>query len=506
MVEDLSPKLGPLASEINILSRDDFLKSIKAHTLSFVAFYDYEDISRPDITFFKEIQLTVNQLKKDGLDATFGFYNDKVDHWMADTYFLHYHTLPKLKVFYRGEALTYSGGNRSTHIKAWVKRITREVKPSTLEIKELNQFKSLMQDVDLLAVYYGDLDSADYKVYLEAMGQLKSPLFTHTRQDECLQYLLNMTNPVTGDSEPPSILDRHQVNEVFLMNTDLVGKNQGISRLYSGFKVGDIAKEFKKLSEYKVMVLNKKMTNIKRKKQTFFMIDRDFGKREAWFEKFCSQNQISISCYFLDKDMEDTKAFWQYAIGFRLTGKVQVMLLAHVMHQDVSSSPKKYLLKSENILSEGDFAKFYKGYLENELEQFVKSEPVPETVVMDGDVTVVVADNFQEIVKENTDNEILLYIHSPNCEVCEEVSPIFNQLATTLKTKYPSVPIKLMKINNHLNDVPGVNVEGYPSFYLYLLEDKTAPLAMGWPRFEHDEVLNHMRNFPAWKDADLQDL
>lgn len=46
-VEDLS-KLGPLQQQINIMSYNDFIDSIKKKPLTFVAFYNYQDISKQD--------------------------------------------------------------------------------------------------------------------------------------------------------------------------------------------------------------------------------------------------------------------------------------------------------------------------------------------------------------------------------------------------------------------------------------------------------------------------
>jgi len=179
--EDLS-KLSPLTEiGLPVLSRTNLYNNIKVHQLAIVAFYDYNDIASKDIQLFKEFLTAVNQLNAEGHNTFFGYYNDSIDSNMEEKYFLHYHTLPKIKVFFKGEALTYNGGHRTAHIKNFVKRLLRETKTRSMHITSGDQLENLVKTIDLMAVFVGNLEGKNYEQYLEVMKTYSSQvLFTHT--------------------------------------------------------------------------------------------------------------------------------------------------------------------------------------------------------------------------------------------------------------------------------------------------------------------------------------
>jgi ACT domain-containing protein len=48
------------------VDRGSFYKAVKEHSLSIIAFYDYNDLAKPDISLFKEMTTAVSQLKSEG--------------------------------------------------------------------------------------------------------------------------------------------------------------------------------------------------------------------------------------------------------------------------------------------------------------------------------------------------------------------------------------------------------------------------------------------------------
>lgn len=189
-----------------------------------------------------------------------------------------------------------------------------------------------MDDTDLLAVYYGDLFSTSYRIYLETMTQYKSALFCNTQSSQVLQALLNMT------SQNPDKAEEISGDEIFLVNSERVTDIDGAKRLDSDFvTTEDIIKEFQELKKYQVAMLNieRFKVNVAKKKVFLFMIDRDFAKREMWFEKFCMKNQSKFSCYFADKDTNDFVPIWKDHFGMTLNHKPQVMYLDY-RNRDIS--------------------------------------------------------------------------------------------------------------------------------------------------------------------------
>ena len=91
-------------------------------------------------------------------------------------------------------------------------------------------------------------------------------------------------------------------------------------------------------------------------------------------------------------------------------------------------NPKKYEvngdLSEENILSY--INKFWKG----ELKLFLRSEKIPEK--NDGDIFVLVGNNFQKEVLDN-DKDVLVYFYSSQCRMCKEFEPLLEELAKKWK-------------------------------------------------------------------------
>ena len=77
---------------------------------------------------------------------------------------------------------------------------------------------------------------------------------------------------------------------------------------------------------------------------------------------------------------------------------------------------KKYPYSQDKEITEKDIGEFVDEFVAGNIEPSIKSEPIPE--MQEGPVTVVVANNFEEIVMDS-DKDVLLEFYAPWCGHCK---------------------------------------------------------------------------------------
>jgi protein disulfide isomerase family A protein 3 len=103
------------------------------------------------------------------------------------------------------------------------------------------------------------------------------------------------------------------------------------------------------------------------------------------------------------------------------------------------------------------------------LEPYLKSQPIPEQT---GDVKVVVAKNFDDIVNDDS-KDVLIEFYAPWCGHCKSLAPKYDELAKKLK-KESSIVIAKMDATE--NDVPSqYQVQGFPTIYFAPKNNKENP-------------------------------
>ncbi|KAH9623725.1 hypothetical protein KSS87_006307 [Heliosperma pusillum] len=101
-------------------------------------------------------------------------------------------------------------------------------------------------------------------------------------------------------------------------------------------------------------------------------------------------------------------------------------VIAYTVHEDSG----KFILDGEVTLEK--LKAFGDDFLQDKLiNPLQKSDPIPET--NDGDVKIVVGDNFDQIVLDES-KDVLLQIYAPGCDRCQSLEPIYNKLAQHLRS------------------------------------------------------------------------
>ncbi|KAJ9188857.1 hypothetical protein P3X46_000215 [Hevea brasiliensis] len=126
---------------------------------------------------------------------------------------------------------------------------------------------------------------------------------------------------------------------------------------------------------------------------------------------------------------------------------------------------KKFVLNGEVSLDK--IKTFGEEFLEDKLKPFFKSDPVPEN--NDGDVKIVVGNNFDEIVLDES-KDVLLEIYAPWCGHCQALEPTYNKLAKHLRGIESLV---IAKMDGTTNEHPRAKADGFPTILFFPAGNKS---------------------------------
>ncbi|KAG4968467.1 hypothetical protein JHK87_034118 [Glycine soja] len=126
---------------------------------------------------------------------------------------------------------------------------------------------------------------------------------------------------------------------------------------------------------------------------------------------------------------------------------------------------KKFVLDGE--VTADKIKAFGDDFLEDKLKPFYKSDPVPES--NDGDVKIVVGNNFDEIVLDES-KDVLLEIYAPWCGHCQALEPIYDKLAKHLRNIESLV---IAKMDGTTNEHPRAKPDGFPTLLFFPAGNKS---------------------------------
>lgn len=147
--------------------------------------------------------------------------------------------------------------------------------------------------------------------------------------------------------------------------------------------------------------------------------------------------------------------------------------------QDISKN-QKFPFSQEEKITETAVADFVKSYVDGSLKPSVKSEPIPES--NDGPVTVIVANNYQDIVIDN-EKDVLVEFYAPWCGHCKSLAPKYEELGALYAAH--SGKVTVAKVDATANDVPD-EIQGFPTLKLFAAGKKDAPITYKGPRTVED--------------------
>jgi protein disulfide isomerase family A protein 3 len=154
----------------------------------------------------------------------------------------------------------------------------------------------------------------------------------------------------------------------------------------------------------------------------------------------------------------------------------------------VAFNAKKQPFKMEDEFSVANLEKFANAFKNDELKPYIKSAPLPDN--NDGPVKVVVGQNFDEIVNDNT-KDVLIEFYAPWCGHCKSLEPTFNELGEALAGVKD---ITIAKMDATANDVPPpFEVSGFPTLYWAPMGKKDRPKKYQGGRSK-DDFINFIKS------------
>ncbi|KAE8659518.1 Protein disulfide isomerase-like 1-5 [Hibiscus syriacus] len=130
----------------------------------------------------------------------------------------------------------------------------------------------------------------------------------------------------------------------------------------------------------------------------------------------------------------------------------------------------KYLLQSDP--TQRNIEEFCSGLLDGSISTYFKSQPIPDN--NNASVLAVVGKTFDDLVLNSSKN-VLLEVYTPWCINCETTSKQVEKLAKHFKGLDNLV---FAKIDASANEHPKLQVDDYPSLFLYKAGDKDNPIKL----------------------------
>ncbi|KAM3399097.1 protein disulfide isomerase-like 1-4 [Capsicum galapagoense] len=131
-----------------------------------------------------------------------------------------------------------------------------------------------------------------------------------------------------------------------------------------------------------------------------------------------------------------------------------------------NENPRKYIFDGEITVEK--LKAFGEDFLGDKLRAFYKSDPIP--VNNEGDVKIVVGNNFDDIVLDES-KDVLLELYAPWCGHCQSLEPTYNKLAKHLRGIQSLV---IAKMDGTTNEHPQGKAEGFPTLLFFPAGNKTA--------------------------------
>ncbi|KAJ8340306.1 hypothetical protein SKAU_G00349390 [Synaphobranchus kaupii] len=364
---------------------------------------------------------------------------------------------PTLKIFRDGEdSGGYDGPRTADGI---VSHLKKQAGPASVEIKTMAEFEKYVGNRDASVIgFFADGGSSAQQEFLKSANSLReSYRFAHTNAEELLK-----KHDIEGEGivlfRPPRLSNKFEESSVrFSEDKTTSGK-------------------IKKFIQDNVFGMCAHMTEdnkeqLKGKDLLVAYYDVDYEKNPKG-SNYWRNRVMKVAKGFLDQGKN---------LAFAVANKNSFSHDISELGLDASSGElpvvgvrtskgDKYVMQEEFSRDGKALERFLQDYFDGKLKRYLKSEPVPES--NDGPVKVLVAENFEEIVNDDS-KDVLIEFYAPWCGHCKSLEPKYKELGEKLLDD-PNIVIA--KMDATANDVPSpYEVRGFPTIYFSPAGKKQSP-------------------------------
>lgn len=217
-------------------------------------------------------------------------------------------------------------------------------------------------------------------------------------------------------------------------------------------------------------------------------IERIFGKEAAAIFLFSETEGPHTEVFHQAAKQNGGRIVWSSSTVTSGLGQ----RLAEYVGVSAEQAPCVRLVNPSNgdlakFIYEGDItvdglSKFVSDFEGGALSRNYKSQDVPAT--NDEPVKVVVGKNFEQLVMDN-DADVMVEYYAPWCGHCKSLAPKYEAMAAKL---LHNNKIVIAKMDATENEVPGVNIKGFPTIKFYKNGSKNAPMDFDGDRTEEGMI------------------
>lgn len=228
-------------------------------------------------------------------------------------------------------------------------------------------------------------------------------------------------------------------------------------------------------------------------------IEKIFQKKASALFLFASDNEESAAAREAFKQLDEAGTDITLTVSSANDGHGLFDRLAEYLGVDTKTTPRILYLseKQDKYFFEGEVTKnnlatFITRVQAGEVEPFLKSAPIPET--NDEPVKIGVGKNFKSMVLDS-DKEFLVKFYAPWCGHCKNLAPHYDEAAKRLQAN-PN--IVLVKVDSTLNEIAGLDIQGFPTLKFYGKDKSQAPIDYDGPR-DADGIINWLKEHTEYE-------